>query len=61
MAKNKKYIRIIIFSSHKAGDYDSCNGLDDDDCLICNGDKNRTMITGNKCMCDIGYFDPGYE
>eukprot|EP00828_Plagiopyla_frontata_P022972 TRINITY_DN2953_c0_g1_i2.p4 TRINITY_DN2953_c0_g1~~TRINITY_DN2953_c0_g1_i2.p4 ORF type:complete len:278 (-),score=48.98 TRINITY_DN2953_c0_g1_i2:1759-2592(-) len=47
--------------SHKAGDYDSCNGLDDDDCLICNGDKNRTMVTGNKCMCNIGYFDPGYE
>ena len=42
---------LYIFSSHKAGDYDSCDGITATDCIICNGDKNRTLINGNTCMC----------
>ena len=47
----------FLFSSHKAGDYDCCDGLSETDCIKCNGEKNRILINGNTCMCMIGYFD----
>ena len=47
------------FSSHKAGDYNSCSTENDAaTCLICDDTKKRVNVS-SKCKCNKGWYDDG--
>ena len=51
-------------SSHKNGDYDSCNVANDkNNCTICDSNKYRVLksTAPSECVCFDGYFDAGIE
>ena len=51
----KLEIIIVLKSSHKDGDYNSCNAENsENNCLICDSDKHRVLLSSpgpSKCMC----------
>ena len=58
------FLNLTQFSSHKIGDYNSCN-LENtkENCTKCDNTKGRTLLSASpsECVCPFGWFDPDAE
>ena len=58
-------IYLQYLSSHKNGDYNSCNAENNEiNCLICNPAAHRILLLSpgpSKCICEHGWFDVNQE